>query len=99
MIVGFFADISDLDDVLDSAKKIVDWRGLGIKLGLHYNTLETIDEEQRGRVQRCKREMLAEWLRGKDDAKEQTWSTLEDAIKVVLYYTNKYNLDSYANIT
>ena len=73
-------DITDLDDVLESVKEIVDWKELGLKLGLHYDTLEEIDDEQRGRIRRCRREMLAAWLRGEDSAKEQTWSSLVDAI-------------------
>ena len=60
--------------------EIVDWKELGLKLGLHYNTLEEIDEEQRGRIRRCRREMIAAWLQGEDNAREQTWSTLVDAV-------------------
>ena len=73
-------DISDLDDVQESVKEIVDWIDLGLKLGIHYYTLMKIEEESR-RVERCKREMLAAWLQGEDDAKEQTWSTLVDALE------------------
>ena len=61
-------------------KEIVDWKGLGLKLGIYYNTLEEIDEEQRGRIKKCRREMLAAWLRGEDNAKKQTWSTLANAV-------------------
>ena len=76
----FLSDTSDLDDVVESVKKLNDWKSLGDKLGIDYNTLEKIDEEQRGRIERCKREMLAAWLQGEDNAKEQTWSTLVDAV-------------------
>ena len=76
-------DISDLDCVLDTVKEIIDWKDLGLKLGLYYHTLEIIDEEQRGRIQRCKREMLAAWLQGEDDAKEQTWSTLVNTVEKI----------------
>ena len=54
---------------------------LGLQLGIEYRTLQKIDEEQRGRIEKCKREMLAAWLQGEDNAKEQTWSTLVDALK------------------
>ena len=74
------SDTSDLDDVVESVKGLNDWRRLGDKLGIDYNTLEKIDEEQRGRIERCKREMLAAWLQGEDNAKERTWSTLVDAV-------------------
>ena len=78
--MSFLSDTSDLDDVVESVKGLNDWRRLGDKLGIDYNTLEKIDEEQRGRIERCKREMLAAWLQGEDNAKEQTWSTLVDAV-------------------
>ena len=79
---GIFSGISNLDEVLESVEEIVDWMKLGLKLGVKYPTLEKIEEEQRGcvRIERCKREMLAAWLRG-DGVKEQTWSTLVDALK------------------
>ena len=73
-------DISDLDDVVESVKEMVDWKELGDKLGILYHTLEMIDEEQNRRIKKCKREMLAAWLQGEDNAKEQTWSTLADAV-------------------
>ena len=57
-----------------------DWKELGFRLGLHHDTLEKIDEDQRGRVRRCMREMLAAWLRGEDDAREQAWSVLVAAL-------------------
>lgn len=56
---------------------------LGLGLGIHYDTLEKIDDEQRGRIEKCKREMLAAWLKGEDSAKEQTWSTLVNAVKKI----------------
>ena len=73
-------DLSDLDAVQESVKEIIDWKELGLKLGICYDTLEEIEEEQRGRIKKCRREMLAAWLRGEDNAKEQTWSTLVDAV-------------------
>ena len=69
--------------IKDSVKEIIDWRELGLGLGIHYDTLEKIDEEQRGRVERCKRETLAAWLKGEDSAKKQTWSTLVNAVKKI----------------
>ena len=67
--------------MLESVKDITDeWVSLGLKLGILYPTLRKIDDEQRGRIERCKREMLAAWLQGEDNAKEQTWSTLAVAL-------------------
>ena len=74
-------DISDLVDVQESVKEIVsDWKTLGLHLGLLWHTLKSIEEEQHGHVEKCRMEMLAVWLQGKDNAKEQTWSTLVDAV-------------------
>ena len=78
-----YVDLSDLDDIQESIKGVVDWTNLGLKLGIHYSTLQKIDEEQRGRIERCKREMLAAWLQGEDNAKEQTWSTLVDTLEMM----------------
>ena len=70
--------------MLESVKDIADeWVALGLKLGILYPTLRKIDEEQRGRIERCKREMLAAWLQGEDNAKEQTWSTLAVALEKI----------------
>ena len=74
-------DISDLDAVLESVKEIsVDWMELGLKLGIEYSTLEKIEAERR-RIDDRKREMLAAWLRGEDNAKEQSWLTLVTALE------------------
>ena len=54
---------------------------LGLKLGIQYPTLKKIEEERRGRIEACKMEMLAAWLQGDDNAKEQTWSTLVDTLR------------------
>ena len=53
--------------------------GLGLKLGLLYPTLEKIESDL-NRVVKCKREMLAAWLRGEDNSKDSTWSTIVDAL-------------------
>ena len=49
---------------------------LDLTLGILHPMLKKIDDEQRGHIERCKREMLAAWLQGEDNinAKEQTWS-------------------------
>ena len=55
---------------------------LGLKLGIQYPTLKKIKEDQRGcGIEACKMEMLAAWLQGDDNAEEQTWSTLVDALR------------------
>ena len=72
-------DITDLDEIQESIKEIVDWKDLGLKLGLLYPTLQKIETDVRT-VNKCKREMLAAWLKGEDKSKDRTWSTLVDGV-------------------
>ena len=53
--------------------------GLGLKLGLFYSTLQKIETDVRT-VNKCKREMLAAWLKGEDKSRDRTWSTLIHAL-------------------
>ena len=67
-------------------KDLVDWRSLGLALGLHYPTLEMIAEEQCGNIGRCKIEMLAVWLKQKNNASraqegDPSWPVLRAALK------------------
>ena len=84
----FLIDTSDLDGVLESVIEMhVDWKELGFRLGLHQDILEIIDKEQTEQREylwkyyACMRRMLAAWLQGEDDAKEQTWSVLVAALE------------------
>ena len=64
-------------------KDLVDWRSLGLALGLHYPTLEMIAEEQCGNIGRCKIEMLAAWLKQKDSVSQEgvpSWQVLRAAL-------------------
>ena len=73
--------IADLDQVLDFLKDIVDWKGLGLKLGLLYPSLKKIEVDQRGLVEQCKTEMLAAWLQEQDNASQPSWSVLRAALE------------------
>ena len=82
-------NISNLDEVQTSVKDIVtDWKDLGLKLGLIHLTIEKINQENRGVINNCKREILAAWLKGEDNAKQRRWSTLVDALQEL----NEYDL-------
>ena len=72
-------DVSDLYNIQESVKEIVDWKDLGLNLGILCHTLRSI-EEQHGDVKKCCMEMITAWLQGEDNAKERTWSTLVDAV-------------------
>ena len=43
---------------------VYQWFPLGIHLGLSHPTLKTIEENQRGQVERCRIDMLDAWLKG-----------------------------------
>ena len=53
-----------------------------------------LDHKERGCIESCKRalEMIAAWLRGDDNAREQTWSTLVDALKSIDQNSRKNEL-------
>ena len=76
--------ISDLDEVQTVLKGLVDWKRLGLKLGLIYPTLEKIGTEQHGVIERCKTEMLAAWFKLQDKVTQKgvpSWSTLQQALQ------------------
>ena len=61
-----------------------DWMTLGLKLGLHYPTLERISEEQRGNISQCKLQMIVAWLHQKESVSQKgvpSWSMLRAALK------------------
>ena len=60
--------------------------GLGLKLGLFYSTLQKIETDVRT-VNKCKREMLAAWLKGEDNSKDRTWYTLRDAVNKIQHHS------------
>ena len=51
-------------------KKLNDWQSLGLELGLLYPTLERIEEEQRGVIDKCLTKMLAAWLQQQDNVSQ-----------------------------
>ena len=78
------AAITDLGTVQMFLNTFTDWKSLGLQLGLHYPTLETISRTERGDVVQCKLEMLAAWLRQQDDVSQAgvpSWSVLQKALR------------------
>ena len=73
--------IADLAEVKRLLKKIVDWKSLGLELGLLYPSLKNIEVDQHGLVEQCKTEMLAAWLQEQDKASQPSWSTLIAALE------------------
>ena len=77
------AGIAHLDEVKTSLKDLVEWRELGLKLGILDPTLGKIERNRRGMVEECKREMLAGWLQRVDTVSEPTWTALVEALESI----------------
>ena len=64
-------------------KNLNDWQSLGLALGLLYPTLERIEEEQRGAIEKCKTKMIAAWLQQQDNVcknGDPSWVVLRTAL-------------------
>ena len=61
------------------------WQELGLILGLHKNTLDTIEKNHPGDVSRCLIECLSQWLRRADSVDSRgggaTYDSLSGAIQ------------------
>ena len=57
-----------------------DWEKLGLALGLHIDTLRTIERDKVD-VDQCLSKCLTLWLEKADQVKETTWSTLANALE------------------
>ena len=82
-VVLFYTGIADLVKVKKFLKDVNDWHSLGLELGLLYPTLERIEEEQRGVIEKCRMKMLAAWLQQQDNVTSNgvpSWSILKTAL-------------------
>ena len=80
------AAIEDLGDVYEAVHDVVDWKRLGLKLGLHYPTLTKIRNDQRDQTDNCKMEMLSAWLNQQDSVPQKgvpSWSVLQAALRKI----------------
>ena len=66
---------------------VVNWKKLGLALGLRPVTLERIAVDESGRVEDCLREMLLAWLRCQDNSRVAEWRELLRALKECGYTT------------
>ena len=83
-VVLLHTGIADLFQVKMTLKKVVNWKDLGLALGLLYSTLQGIDKGQRGDTNDCIREMLAAWLQQQDNVSQvgaPSWSVLQTALR------------------
>ena len=58
---------------------VYQWFQLGILLRLSHPTLKTIEENQRGQVERCRIDMLDMWLKGSEENRNK--QVLQSALK------------------
>ena len=72
--------------MLETVSDLNNWMALGLKLGVHYPTLERIAEEQRGKISQCLLKMMVAWLELKDSVTNKgvpSWSVLRTALKQI----------------
>ena len=72
-------DDSHLSVLVTALSTVYQWFPLGIHLGLSHPTLKTIEENQRGQVERCKIDMLDMWLKGSEENRSK--HVLQNALK------------------
>ena len=85
-MVLFYTGIADLAKVKKFLKNVVNWKSLGLELGLFYPTLEKIEKEQRGAIDNCKMSMLAAWLQQQDNVTRHgvpSWMILKTALEEI----------------
>ena len=56
------------------------WFNLGLALGLHQHTLESIQMQYREDVEQCLTESLTAWLQSRDSATAPSWRTVAEAL-------------------
>ena len=82
MILGQLIDVLDLLERCSFPQ--TRWHELGLRLGLHKNTLDTIERNHPGDVSRCLTECLSKWLSRADNVDSKggaTFDSLSDALK------------------
>ena len=62
-----FTDNNCLACLMKAIQPVCDWFNLGVYLGVDFADLKIIDQDQRGKVEACKREMLAKWLMSSEE--------------------------------
>ena len=88
-ISSLHLDVERLVDIIDILEKCSfpesRWDELGLRLGLHKNTLDAIERNHHGDVSRCLMECLSQWLRRADSVDSRgggaTYDSLSDAIR------------------
>ena len=66
-VVLLYTGIDDLFEVEMALQNVNKWQRLGLALGLLYPTLERIDDNQHGDIEKCRTKMIAAWLQQQDN--------------------------------
>ena len=84
----YYALIDQLIDVLDLLKRCGfpqrRWKELGLRLGLHKNTMDAIERNHPGDVSQCLTQCISQWLSRADNVDSRggaTFDSLSDALK------------------
>ena len=84
----YYVLIDQLIDVLDLLKRCGfpqrRWKELGLRLGLHKNTMDSIERNHPGDVSQCLTQCISQWLSRADNVDSRggaTFDSLSDALK------------------
>ena len=83
-VVLRYTGIDDLFEVQTFLNQVVNWKNLGLALGLLYTTLQKIEGQYNNVVDDCMREMLAAWLQQQDNVTKKgipSWTVLQTALR------------------
>ena len=104
-----YLDITDYGELYIACKPVRShWEDLGARLGVLKNTLDTIEADCNGKVEKCMSAMLEKWLRRPVgevyDRVQPTWGTLCEALShidrpmaITIAKEHGYELDSSAS--
>ena len=65
---------------MDLLETVTRWQALAFNLGITYSTVEKIEMERRGNVERCMRDVIHNWLLQRDDVKQMGGCTKRNLI-------------------
>ena len=101
-VVLLYTGIDDLFEVEMALQNVNKWQRLGLALGLLYPTLERIDENQRGDIEKCRTKMIAAWLQQRDNVcknGDPSWVVLRTALKRIGEHQLASQIGEFAYIT
>ena len=85
-VVLLYTAIDDLFEVEMFLQNVNKWQRLGLALGLLYPTLERIDENQHGDIEKCRTKMIVAWLQQQDNVCKNgvpSWTVLRRALEKI----------------